>query len=131
MAASKHEAMSIYAKGLVTVLICSGVFALISLPLILRKVPPNPVYGYRTRATLADEALWYDANAYFGRKFLLASLLSACAAIALHAWQGLSPEAYLPVSVVLLAAPVALAGALTSRFVRAIRAASGSTGDSR
>jgi uncharacterized membrane protein len=114
--------MSVFAKGLVTVLACSAVFALVALPLILRKVPPNPVYGYRTRVTLGDEALWYRVNAYFGLRLLLASLLSACIAAALFAWQGLSPQAYLPVSVVLLFAPVAIAGLLTSRFVRVIRA---------
>jgi uncharacterized membrane protein len=112
--------MSVFAKGLVTILICSAVFGLLSLPLIFRKVPPNRVYGYRTRATLSDEALWYTVNAYFGLRFLVASLVSACIAVALFEWQGLSPQAYLPVSVVLLCAPVAVAGLLTSRFVRAI-----------
>jgi len=111
--------MSVFAKGLVTILICSVVFCLLSLPLILRKVPPNPVYGYRTRATLTDEALWYDANAYFGSRFLVASLVSACIAVALFEWQGLSAQTYLPVTIALLAAPVAVAGLLTSRFIRA------------
>jgi uncharacterized membrane protein len=123
--------MSICAKGLATILICSTIFALLSLPLILGKVPPNGVYGYRTPATLADEALWYDANAYFGRRCLLASLLSACAARALYAWQDLSPEACLPVSVVLLGAPVAVAGGLTARFVRSTQALSRSASESR
>jgi len=115
--------MSVFAKGLVTILICSAVFGLISLPLIFRKVPPNPVYGYRTRATLSDETLWYEVNAYFGLRFLFASLFSACIAVALYAWQGLSAEAYLPISVILLLAPVAVAGLLTSRLVRVLRAA--------
>jgi uncharacterized membrane protein len=113
--------MSVFAKGLVTILICSAVFGLISLPLIFRKVPPNPVYGYRTRITLSDEALWYEVNAYFGLRFLLSSLLPACIAVALFEWHGLSPQAYLPVSVGLLLAPVVVAGLLTSRFARAIR----------
>jgi uncharacterized membrane protein len=110
--------MSVFAKSLVTVLICSTVFALLSVPLILRKVPPNPVYGYRTRATLAGEALWYDANAYFGSRFLLCSLLSAGVAIALYVWRALPADLCVPVSVVLLGAPVAATGALTSRFIR-------------
>jgi len=115
--------MTIFDKGLVTILICSAVACLLSVPLILRRVPPNPVYGYRTRATLSDEALWYDANAHFGSRFLLASLASAFVALALFAWPIFSPQTYLPVTVVLLTAPVALAGLLTSRFVRAKNAA--------
>ena len=115
--------MSVFEKSLVTILVCSVVFALVSIPLILRRVPPNPVYGYRTRATLSDKALWYEVNAYFGSRFLLASLLSACIAVALFEWQGLSPQAYLRVSVVLLLAPVVVAALLTSRFVGVLRAA--------
>jgi len=88
---------------------------------MFRKVPPNRVYGYRTRATLSDEALWYKVNAYFGLRFLLASLLSTCIAVVLFEWQGLSPQVCLPVSLILLLAPVAVAGLLTSRFVRVIR----------
>jgi uncharacterized membrane protein len=114
--------MSVFAKGLITILVCSAVFAVLAIPLILRKVPPNPVYGYRTRATLSDEALWYEVNAYFGVRFLVASLVSAFVAVALFEWHGLSPRTYLDVSIVLLLAPVALAGLLTSRFVRAIHA---------
>jgi uncharacterized membrane protein len=112
--------MSVFDKGLVTILVCAAVFSLLSIPLIFRRMPRNPVYGYRTRATLSDDALWYKANAYFGFRFLAASLLSACIAVALHEWQGLSPQAYLKVSVVLLVTPVVVAGLLTSRFVRAI-----------
>ena len=115
--------MSIYDKGLITILICSVVFSLLSIPLILRRVPRNPVYGYRSRVTLSDDALWYKINAYFGMRFLVATLLSACVAVALHQWQGLAPQAYLKLSVVLLAAPALVAWMLTARFVRAIGAA--------
>ena len=115
--------MNVFTKGLVTILVCSIIFSLVSLPLIFRKVPPNPVYGYRTRAMLGDEALWYNVNAYFGLRFLLASLASGCMALVLFWWEGLSPQAYLPVSVVLLSAPVAVAGLLTSRLVRVLRGA--------
>lgn len=110
--------MNAFEKGLVTILVCNAVFAAVSIPLILRKVPRNPLYGYRMRATLSDDLLWYNANAYFGLRFLVASLVSAGIAVGLHEWQGLSPEAYLRVSVLLLVVPVAVAGLLTARFVR-------------
>jgi hypothetical protein len=109
--------MSIFEKGLITVVLVDALFALLAIPLALRKVGPNVLYGYRTRATLDDAELWYEANAFFGSRFLVASLVSAAAAWYLSRSALLSPEAYLPVSVVLLGAPVAVAGVLTTRFV--------------
>ncbi len=109
--------MQVFEKSLFTVLACDALFVLVSIPLVLRKVRPNPVYGYRTRATLTDEVLWYEANAYFGRRFIAASLVSALAAWILSESSSLSPEAVVPVSVALMGAPVAVAGILTTRFV--------------
>ncbi len=110
--------MSVFDKGLITVLVCSAVCSFVSIPLILRRVPRNPVYGYRTRATLGDDKIWYEANVYFGVRFLITSILSACIAVVLHEWQGFSPATYLKVSIVLIAAPVVIAGLLTVWFVR-------------
>ncbi len=109
--------MSIYEKGFVTILAIDALFVLLSIPLALRKVPPNVVYGYRTRATLADERVWYQANAHFGVRLIVACLASAFAALVLAQPGVFSPETFLPVSVVLLGAPVAVAGVLTSRHV--------------
>jgi len=39
-------------KALITILICDAVFAIIAIPLMLRKVPRNVVYGFRIKATL-------------------------------------------------------------------------------
>jgi uncharacterized membrane protein len=109
--------MTIYEKGLVTILVVDAVSILISIPLVLRKIGPNVVYGYRTRATLSDPALWYEANALFGRRLIAASLVSALAALFLARPGLLAPDTFLPVSVVLLGAPVAVAGVMTSRHV--------------
>lgn len=109
--------MDVYDKGLVTVLVCSALYCLVSVPLILRKVPRNPVYGYRTRRTLSNDKIWYEANAYFSWRFLVASVLSACAALLLYDWRSLPPETFMKVSIALLVAPVAFAWPLTVRFV--------------
>lgn len=109
--------MSVYEKGLLTILAADALFVVLSIPLVLRKVKPNVVYGYRTRATLSDEALWYEANAFFGRRFVAACVASGAAALVLARPGLLAPDAFLPVSVVLLGAPVAVAGVMTSRFV--------------
>ena len=54
-------ASSILLVGLVTLLI--------SLPLIYRKVPMNPFYGIRVRASFQSEQRWYDINAQGGKLF--------------------------------------------------------------
>ena len=59
--------MSIFEKGFVTIIACAALLILVALPLALRKVPRNVAYGFRTRATMADDGIWCEANAYFGR----------------------------------------------------------------
>jgi len=56
----------------------SAIIVGIAIPLIRRRVPPNALYGLRVPATFADDEVWYDANALFGRDLLwLGSLLIA------------------------------------------------------
>jgi uncharacterized membrane protein len=38
----------------------------LAIPLIARRVPPNPLYGLRVPATFKDEWVWYEANARSG-----------------------------------------------------------------
>jgi hypothetical protein len=56
-------------------------FAAISVPLIQRRVPPNPWYGFRFPSTLNDPAVWYPANAYGGRLLLGYGLVVAGASL--------------------------------------------------
>jgi uncharacterized membrane protein len=58
-------------------LVPCGIIAVASIPLILSVVPPNRVYGFRTRQTLANRELWFRANRFAGCVFLIASGLSA------------------------------------------------------
>lgn len=59
------------------------VFAIISLPLILRLVPPNGIYGFRTHATQSSRAIWYSANAFHGWALLVAAVIGATVLIVL------------------------------------------------
>ena len=56
----------------------------LSVPLILRKIPPNGLYGFRVPATLEDSSLWYRVNAYAGRRFLVVGLGTAVGASILY-----------------------------------------------
>lgn len=58
------------------------VFIALAVPLVLQKVPPNCVYGFRTRKTLSSETTWYKANRFLGCGLVasaLASLVILCA----------------------------------------------------
>ena len=46
-----------------------------AIPLIYMKVPPNRLYGFRTRETLSDKELWYKVNRYSGRDLLFSGIL--------------------------------------------------------
>jgi uncharacterized membrane protein len=112
--------LTVVEKGFFTILGLSLVLILVAIPLALRKVRPNVVYGYRTRATLSDEDVWYDANAYFGRCLIVASLCGALAAWALYVLKPLPPDVFLPVSLAVLVAPTLVAALATARFVRTL-----------
>jgi uncharacterized membrane protein len=43
----------------------------LSIPLILRKVPPNHAYGVRIPKAFESERNWYDINAYGGKLLLV------------------------------------------------------------
>ena len=43
---------------------------LVSIPLVLRKIPMNHAYGVRCRAAFVSSRNWYELNAYGGRLLL-------------------------------------------------------------
>lgn len=67
---------------------------LIALPLALRKIKPNPYYGFRVQTTLEDPEIWYAVNEHFGRRLILVGVIEALASIALYLIPNLSLDAY-------------------------------------
>ncbi len=61
----------------------SLLFALLAVPLIRRRVPPNGYYGLRVPATFADESVWYEANARAGVELLVLGLFLLTLSLAL------------------------------------------------
>ncbi len=66
----------------------------LSIPLILHKIPPNGLYGFRTPSTLENPELWYRVNAYAGRRLLLVGLGTAVGSIILYYTVNTSVDAY-------------------------------------
>ena len=48
---------------------------LVSIPIMLRRVPMNRWYGVRTRKAFVSEDNWYEINAFGGKAFFLFGLL--------------------------------------------------------
>lgn len=61
----------------------AALYAGVAYPLVKRRVPPNKTYGLRSRATYADERVWYDANAAGGRDLMVLSAVFGLCAVAL------------------------------------------------
>jgi hypothetical protein len=67
---------------------------LLALPLLLGKVPPNPVYGFRIAPALDDPGLWYEANKYAAVRLIWAGLSVIAAAVGLALVPGISLDVY-------------------------------------
>jgi len=65
-----------------------------SIPLVLGKIPPNGLYGFRVKKTLENPDAWYPANRYTGKWLLATGLLTAITAIGMYFIPGLSVDAY-------------------------------------
>jgi hypothetical protein len=56
--------------------ILPALLALIAVPMVLEKVPPNWIYGFRTPKTLSSPDIWYPANRAAGWYMIAASALA-------------------------------------------------------
>ena len=65
-------------------ILIGALFIAVSVPLVLRKVPPNKWYGLRIPAAFSDETVWYEANARMGKDMLRLGVLTITAGIVLH-----------------------------------------------
>jgi uncharacterized membrane protein len=60
--------------------------ALLAIPLILCKIKPNILYGFRTPKTLGNPQIWYQANTYAGWRLLWTGIIVIAASVALFAF---------------------------------------------
>ena len=76
---SRENSMSI----LMVMYVGSGVLlSALSIPLILRKIGPNLLYGFRVKQTLEDPRVWYDVNAYAAKGLFCVGLITVITALA-------------------------------------------------
>jgi uncharacterized membrane protein len=61
-----------------------GLIVILGVPLYLRWIPPNRFYGFRTKRTLADPAVWYPVNRVTGGWLAVTGTFSAGVATAVE-----------------------------------------------
>ena len=82
-------------KALSILYIASGLLlSCLAVPLILGRVPPNHIYGFRVRATLRDRKLWYAVNRYAAWRLLVVGLADAATAVVVAQVPGIGIDTY-------------------------------------
>lgn len=94
----------------IILLVILALLGLAAVPLMLRLVPRNPIYGVPTERALANDETWFRVNAFAGRAMLIAA---AVAALLIMFYNGtMLRSGWLQLLVVLLAVGIAVAAAL-------------------
>ena len=91
----------------VAICVASGVLLIVAgIPLWLRRVPRNALYGVRFASTLSDDRIWYEINARCGRDLvgIGAGYLALLAAALLFGHSWIMPFRLLGPTVVLVVA---------------------------
>ena len=88
----------------------------VAIPLIMRKVPPNWWYGFRTRKTLSNRDIWYEANYLGGVNMVVGGV----AALIINAAVYLTapPEVSIPVGCIVAALSMGIAASVSLGQVR-------------
>ena len=91
-----------------------AVFIILGLPLWLRLVPPNRLYGYRTAMSFASDAAWYTFNEWIGAALVIAGAAALGANLLIERLlaAGWNPGATLLVCVLVDVAVVTLVAAV-------------------
>ena len=69
--------------GTVALLLLSAVTALAGIPLIVKLVPPNDIFGVRTQRTRSHKEVWYEVNQFAGYAMVA---VAVCMVAALTLW---------------------------------------------
>jgi uncharacterized membrane protein len=67
----------------VVFIFCGLLFIGLAIPMILRKIPPNPYYGWRTPKAYSSNRIWYQINWYTGRDILVMGVVQVIYNLAL------------------------------------------------
>jgi len=92
----------------------------LSIPMILKKVKPNGLYGFRVRKTLENPEIWYAVNSYSGKWLLGTGLVVVAAAVGLSFFPGLTVDAYALGVLAFFAVAFAVSLAASVRYLKSL-----------
>jgi hypothetical protein len=97
-----------------------GMIVALSLPMIWRKVGPNPWYGFRVPRTLEDPAVWYAVNAYCAKGMLGVGVGTCVLAVVLYLVPGVDLPTYGSVVGAAVLAGIVVTLVLSFRYLAAV-----------
>ena len=92
----------------------------ISIPLIQRRIKPNPWYGFRTPTTLKNEMVWYEVNAHSGKRLLVAGIVVMIAALVFALIPNLTIDTYAILVALVLGISITIGLIQSFRYLREI-----------
>jgi hypothetical protein len=72
----------------------SPLLAVLAVPRILGKIPPNGWYGFRVKKTMENPEIWYPVNVYSGKWLLAIGLIDILPTVGFSYVPGISVEVY-------------------------------------
>jgi len=75
-------------------LISGVILVALSIPMILGKVAPNPIYGFRVPDTMNNPKIWYAVDAYSGKWLLITGLIFIATCILSNFIPNISVDTY-------------------------------------
>jgi uncharacterized membrane protein len=92
----------------------------LALPLMLEKVKPNHLYGFRIPATLENPRIWYAVNKHFGKRFLVTGILLTVGSFVLYFVPGISVDAYALGCLAIFAIPFGIGAVQSFRYLKTL-----------
>lgn len=94
--------------------------SVISIPMIQRRIKPNPWYGFRVPKAFKDEAIWYEINAYAGKRLFFAGIIIVVAALLFALVPNLTVDVYSTLISIVLAIAITIALLQSFRYLNQI-----------
>ena len=83
-------------------LIAGVLLIALAIPTILKRIPPNPFYGFRVQQTLDSPELWYKVNEYAGKRLLIVGIATVIVALGLYFIPGITIDIYASICAVII-----------------------------
>jgi uncharacterized membrane protein len=108
--------------SVISMAFAGALMVVLGVPMMRRRVPPNGLYGLRVPATMADEWVWYEANARTGREFVYLGAAVFAASVGLPFVPGMTNDVFGGITTSLLVGGlIVLAGIGWARANRLLR----------